>query len=34
LTLEDLTRAEHVFLGNSVRGLLLAERLTARAAAV
>ncbi|MGH6940541.1 aminodeoxychorismate synthase component I [Hypericibacter sp.] len=34
LTLEDLARAEHVFLGNSVRGLLLAERLTARAAAI
>jgi para-aminobenzoate synthetase/4-amino-4-deoxychorismate lyase len=34
LTLEDLARAEHVFLGNSVRGLLLAERLAAQAAAV
>jgi len=34
LTLEDLSRAEHVFLGNSVRGLLLGERLTAQAAAV
>ena len=34
LTLDDLARAEHVFLGNSVRGLLLAERLAAQAAAV
>ncbi|QEX22630.1 aminodeoxychorismate synthase, component I [Hypericibacter adhaerens] len=34
LTLEDLARAEHVFLGNSVRGLQLAERLAQQAAAV
>jgi para-aminobenzoate synthetase/4-amino-4-deoxychorismate lyase len=34
LTLDDLARAEHVFLGNSVRGLLRAERLAAQAAAV
>jgi para-aminobenzoate synthetase/4-amino-4-deoxychorismate lyase len=33
LTLDDLARAEHVFLGNSVRGLQRAERLAARAAA-
>jgi para-aminobenzoate synthetase/4-amino-4-deoxychorismate lyase len=34
LTPDDLVRAEHVFLGNSVRGLLRAERLAARAAAI
>jgi para-aminobenzoate synthetase/4-amino-4-deoxychorismate lyase len=34
LTLDDLARAERVFLGNSVRGLLPAERLAEQAAAV
>jgi para-aminobenzoate synthetase/4-amino-4-deoxychorismate lyase len=34
LTLDDLVRAERAFLGNSVRGLLPAERLAEQAAAV
>lgn len=34
LTLDDLARAERVFLGNSVRGLLRAKPIEARAAAV